>query len=52
MSNITERVPMTQEEFDRFAVAALELYSDEWYSNEVLIAISSVYNFGYKDQYE
>ena len=50
-TSITERVPLTQDEFDRFVIAASELYGDSWYSNGVLRAIADEYNFEYEDEY-
>ncbi len=49
--NIVKRVPMTQEEFDRFKIAALELYNDEWYADDILCCISREYGFEYESAY-
>jgi hypothetical protein len=49
--DLTQRVPITQEEFDRFVIAALECYHDEWYVNDVLRSVADKYGFEYEDIY-
>lgn len=49
---VEAKVILTQEEFDKFAKITLESYSDEWYSNAVLVSIADDYNLQYKDIYD
>ena len=38
---------LTQEEFNKFALIAMEVYADQWYSDSVLIEIAEHYNLEY-----
>ena len=39
---------LTQEEFDKFALIANEIYGDQWYSDNVLMEIAEHYDLDYE----
>ena len=39
---------LTQEEFNKFALIAMEIYRDDWYSDNVMVAVAEYYNLEYE----